>query len=104
MIRAGVCWAVCTSLLTDGRSSSVAISSSSSLKSVTAVRVSKLTRARGPAGSWLDLICVDEASDDGLSAVTVLEKSRTDQLDGRARRLGATLGVPVDIRPAQQNA
>lgn len=71
---------------------------------VTAVRVSKLTRARGPAGSWLDLICVDEASDDGLSAVTVLEKSRTDQLDGRARSLGATLGVPVDIRPAQQNA
>lgn len=71
---------------------------------VTAVRVSKLTRARGPAGSWLDLICVDEASDDGLSAVTVLEKSRTDQLDGRARGLGAKLGVPVDIRPAQQNA
>lgn len=71
------------------------------LDRVLAVAVRKLSPAKGPGGSWLELVCQDAASDGGETAILLASGRLPDELDATAHRLGERIARRVRIEPAQ---
>ena len=71
------------------------------LEQVLAVAVRKLSPAKGPGGSWLELVCQDPASAGGETAIRLASGRRPDELDAAAHRLGERIARRVRIEPAQ---
>lgn len=71
------------------------------LERVVRVNVSKMTRAKGPGGSWVSLACIDDADASKEKNIQVSGGSGPDDLDAFAQRLARRIGKPVEIEAAQ---
>lgn len=70
------------------------------LRRVIGVRVMKLTKAKGPGGSWLNLTYHADDLGQEAPSLWLCAGSGPDDMDDLAIHLGQAIGKPVEIEPA----